>query len=573
MNKNTNKPLKFLVSHINNFNIVYDKVNLKVNELQITSNNIISNILTKLYESLIIKAYWMKKDKFKIIEFPLLNNQITDEKLNYLKSFTLQMLILQVLLKELIIEEKRCKPFWNTTCKNNSKKSWLPVKNNNTETVLNSSSTLFLPMELNSQSLITKVANPITNNLETISLQSSMYSVANKWEEGNIVQRSLKVQIFPTKEQKQILNQWIGTYRFVYNRAVAYSKLPSCHNLSFMFDPYHFLNFYTMRNHFVTKSVNKLENDHLNDWEFKTPKDIRGDAIKTFTTSYLTNLKQLKKHNITEFNMRFKSKKKPVQTIGGIAKSAIKKVENGFKIYSSKEYTNNTIFKIKPKGKKLKARLKNLKIENDCELTYDGMKYFLLIPYKKTVKEIKEKKKVVALDPGVRTFQTGYSNDTVFKVDSKKKQIQKLYTKIDFLKSLRKKKYRKKILKCQKKIRNHVDQIHYQTIKYLKNYNDVLLPEFKSQEMVKSKTLHKSVIRSINSLQHYQFKQRLLNTASEIKNFRVHIVNEAYTSKTCSCCGNLKEIKGNKIYNCNNCNAIMDRDINGARNIYLKHLQ
>jgi hypothetical protein len=52
---------------------------------------------------------------------------------------------------------------------------------------------------------------------------------------------------------------------------------------------------------------------------------------------------------------------------------------------------------------------------------------------------------------------------------------------------------------------------------------------------------------------------------------RFKLVDEFYTSKTCSCCGSYnKNLGGNKIYNCINCNKSIDRDINGCRNIYMK---
>ena len=38
----------------------------------------------------------------------------------------------------------------------------------------------------------------------------------------------------------------------------------------------------------------------------------------------------------------------------------------------------------------------------------------------------------------------------------------------------------------------------------------------------------------------------------------------------CSKCGNIKHDLGiNKIYECLKCNTVLDRDINGARNIYI----
>jgi putative transposase len=41
------------------------------------------------------------------------------------------------------------------------------------------------------------------------------------------------------------------------------------------------------------------------------------------------------------------------------------------------------------------------------------------------------------------------------------------------------------------------------------------------------------------------------------------MVDERYTSKICSKCGNLKEdLGGNKIYKCNECKMEIDRDVN-----------
>ena len=54
-------------------------------------------------------------------------------------------------------------------------------------------------------------------------------------------------------------------------------------------------------------------------------------------------------------------------------------------------------------------------------------------------------------------------------------------------------------------------------------------------------------------------------------NFR--LVDESYTSKVCSNCGSCNDKLGrSKIYNCNNCNKIFDRDFNACRNIFMKSM-
>ena len=70
---------------------------------------------------------------------------------------------------------------------------------------------------------------------------------------------------------------------------------------------------------------------------------------------------------------------------------------------------------------------------------------------------------------------------------------------------------------------------------------------------------------------HFRFRQRLMSKAEETG---VHVIiqDEAYTSKTCSWCGNVQAIGGSKVYNCRGCNISIDRDENGARGIFLRAL-
>ena len=70
---------------------------------------------------------------------------------------------------------------------------------------------------------------------------------------------------------------------------------------------------------------------------------------------------------------------------------------------------------------------------------------------------------------------------------------------------------------------------------------------------------------------YYQFNKKLQFKCKEYGT-NIVIVDESYTSKTCTNYGNLhKTLGSNKTYTCEKCNIVIDRDVNGARNILLKN--
>jgi putative transposase len=48
-------------------------------------------------------------------------------------------------------------------------------------------------------------------------------------------------------------------------------------------------------------------------------------------------------------------------------------------------------------------------------------------------------------------------------------------------------------------------------------------------------------------------------------------VEESYTTKTCGCCGKINtKVGGSSTFNCEKSGYKEDRDVNGARNIWIK---
>ena len=80
----------------------------------------------------------------------------------------------------------------------------------------------------------------------------------------------------------------------------------------------------------------------------------------------------------------------------------------------------------------------------------------------------------------------------------------------------------------------------------------------------------KKMHRHLLLLKQGLFKTRLAEKCAD-RNVIFKMQNEACTSKTCSNCGWYHHMLGkNKVYKCGGCRMVMDRDVNAARNIYMR---
>ena len=70
----------------------------------------------------------------------------------------------------------------------------------------------------------------------------------------------------------------------------------------------------------------------------------------------------------------------------------------------------------------------------------------------------------------------------------------------------------------------------------------------------------------------YKFKERLKHRC-DLVNTKLHIVDESFTSKTCTRCGSLNNVGSSEVYECRVCELVIDRDVNGARNIFIKNVK
>jgi putative transposase len=216
----------------------------------------------------------------------------------------------------------------------------------------------------------------------------------------------------------------------------------------------------------------------------------------------------------------------------------------------------------------------------DSRLIFEQGRWFVIVPFKVPAMKAENQGRVVALDPGIRTFLTGFSEDVAFKIGEGDFSriarlcgwLDKLISKVSKAASRRKARLRRAANRLRWKIRDLIDELHFKSIRFLLDRFDlVLLPTFETKQMAaraKRKIRAKSV-RALLGYSFFKFGLRL-ESAAKREGRAVLRVNEAYTSKTASWTGEIRAIGGARQVTSGG--ITVDRDLNGARGIFLRAL-
>lgn len=182
---------------------------------------------TVLILFLLLKFSKTKKLIFSIQGSPLKNKWTTLlDKLNSSEIETLNtlpMFLLQMLLQELTLKEKASKSFWTPVFQELSENLLLPIETVFADSDMNSLKPLLKKVE-EKLPLLTMIPIKLQNkNSQRTYFPLSTSTVVNKWE-GEVIPtnllKSLKIKLKPSVIQKKILDAWINTSNYVYNKAV-----------------------------------------------------------------------------------------------------------------------------------------------------------------------------------------------------------------------------------------------------------------------------------------------------------------------------------------------------------------
>ena len=392
--------------------------------------------------------------------------------------------------------------------------------------------------------------------LSPIGTDSSEFSISFPVEctdSSDTVIKSKKIEISPTTEQKAILRKWFGGSRFFYNRAVDAMKDGALTNFKML--------------------APQLIAD-APDWHVDIPRQIKVGAVMDACQA-VRNAK-VKCKQIGEFQkMKFRSRKQPRQTLY-LRADTLK--ASGFYVRLLSEMKMTEPLPALPQGQGDTP----VNAVKDSQLRMENGRYFLCVTYVEKRKPRDPSGRIVALDPGVRTFMTYFTEDGFGWLGYQAiNRIQRLCQHLDNLlhrasqeKRPLRRALRQAANKIRVKIRNLVDELHKKVAHLLvTHYDIILLPTFESQEMCKrgKRKLRERSVRQMLTLSHYRFKQRLKQKALE---YGVQVIDvcEAYTSKTVSWTGEVIEnLGGAKVITASD-GARMNRDLNGAREIFVKSI-
>jgi len=375
--------------------------------------------------------------------------------------------------------------------------------------------------------------------------------------------RAYKTEINPTQKQKQLIHQTIGVCRFVYNFYIVHNK-----------------EIYQKEKRFVSgyEFSKWLNNEFIpNNKIFSWIKDVSSKAVKQ---SIMNGEKAFKKFFKKESKFpKFKKKKsqdvkvyfpKNNRTDWIVERHRIKIPTLGFVRLKEKGYvpvgvdvTSGTV-SYKAGRYYVSVLVKDEKQINNCLTSIGGigidlgLKEFAVISNNIIKPNINKTEEIIRLEKKLKREQRCLSR----KYENKKKRGEK-----SAIKSANIDKQILKIQKIYQRLSNiRIDYLNKIVNELAKNKPKyITIEDLNIKDMMKNKHLSKAIAQQ----NFYSFKVKLENKCKQHE-IELRIVDRFYpSSKTCSCCGNIKkDLKlSDRVYICNKCELKIDRDLNASINL------
>jgi putative transposase len=197
-------------------------------------------------------------------------------------------------------------------------------------------------------------------------------------------------------------------------------------------------------------------------------------------------------------------------------------------------------------------------------------RWFIAFSYEVEIKLIDKIRSVVGVDLGIKTLATLSSGET-FANPQLNRQSQARLARLQKAASRKvkgsnnRRKANMKVAKQHAKTANiRKDTLNKLTTYLAKNHSQVVIEDLNVSGMMKNHCLAKSIA----DLGMYEFR-RQLTYKCELYGSKLIVVNRFFpSSKTCSCCGHIQDMPlKERVFNCQQCNTSVDRDLNAALNL------
>ena len=434
-------------------------------------------------------------------------------------------------------------PFWDRSCQEMSNKLWSATKIDSQGLVLTSSDGSVNRTIANSWFSVEQTYLQNENWLK-ISLPSSTVSVADSTVLGSTSLLSKKIRVYPEPKLAALWMRWISASRWCYNQAIS-----------------------LLRREYISKyTLRKIVMDMAPEWVSEQPYNPRQAAVFQAYDAHKAAIK-------SRGRCRYRTYRDTSRTIR----------------FQVSNWKSGTFYPRATKGLTFKASEKIVDVmAHEPTLSYTNNQWFICYAIDQCNPPPTMSELGIALDPGVRTFMTGFDGQQVLEIGKYDigrvyrlcRHLDKVMSRIGMSKGSAFKRLRYRLRKAACKIRvrikNLVSELHNKTAKYLcDKYKVIFLPTFETQQMIRKgkRRLATKTARAMVTLSHYKFKQTLKHQASK-HGVSVMDVTEEYTSKTCSRCGHIhSKLGGSKVFTCPSCGHKLGRDLNGAFNIMLKALR
>lgn len=353
--------------------------------------------------------------------------------------------------------------------------------------------------------------------------------------------KRLKIRLYPTKSQTEMLDNHFNAYRYAYNLSLEYKQtLWNHHKINVSgFD--------------MQKELFEIRKEI--EWLSKCKAECIRDAALNVEKSY---------------KGFFKEKK-------GFPKFKSKRGYQSFKAYQSINFIDN---KLKFYGNKIKFKtsseykdvLCSHKIK-ECTFKRDlcGGYWATLLVKAGDIKVLSESNNTIGIDLGIKDLiitSEGQTFDNKKFLQSNYYRLRRLQRKFSKTKKggCNRQKLRIKIAKLSRKIKNQKEHYYHQITNELLSDNQVIVMEsLNVKGMVKNRKLSKAISDSS-----WAILTKMLEYKCEWYGRELIKVNRFFpSSKTCSNCGFIKEkiSLSERIYKCEKCLTSIDRDHNAAINI------